>query len=458
MLDPRIFRAYDIRGIVDQNLSPQVVHSIGRSFAAEALAGGQNRVLTGRDGRTSGPTLHEALNQGLVESGIQVMDIGLVPTPVLYFAALTDGAKAGVMVTGSHNPAEYNGLKMVLDGKSLKETDILNLHERIERRDFIDGQGALVKQDFTASYLRRVVEDIRLQKPLKAVVDCGNGAAGEVAPKLLRMLGCELVELFCDIDGAFPNHHPDPAQPENLQDLVEKVRAVGADCGLAFDGDGDRIGVVTNAGGVISSDQLLMLFAQQIIRRNPGTEVVFDVKCSRALGELVRRAGGRACMWRTGHSHIKARMRESGALLAGEFSGHICFADRWYGFDDAIYAAARFLELLSASDQSAEQLFQALPLGLSTPEIKVATTEDRKFKIMDALAQKGDFGTGRRTLIDGLRVDYNDGWGLVRASNTSPALTLRFEADGAAALGRIQGVFRRQLGLIDPNLNFNPAA
>ena len=458
MLDPRIFRAYDIRGIVDQNLSPQVVHSIGRSFAAEALASGQNRVLTGRDGRTSGPTLHEALNQGLVESGIQVVDIGLVPTPVLYFAALSDGAKAGVMVTGSHNPAEYNGLKMVLDGKSLKETDILNLHERIERRDFIDGQGTLVKQDFTASYLRSVVEDIRLQKPLKAVVDCGNGAAGEVAPKLLRMLGCELVELFCDIDGAFPNHHPDPAQPENLQDLVEKVRAVGADCGLAFDGDGDRIGVVTNAGGVISSDQLLMLFAQQIISRNPGTEVVFDVKCSRALGDLVRRAGGRACMWRTGHSHIKARMRESGALLAGEFSGHICFADRWYGFDDAIYAAARFLELLSASDQSAEQLFQALPLGLSTPEIKVATTEDRKFKIMDALAQKGDFGTGRRTLIDGLRVDYNDGWGLVRASNTSPALTLRFEADGAAALGRIQGVFRRQLGLIDPNLNFNPAA
>lgn len=458
MLDPRIFRAYDIRGIVDQNLSPQVVHSIGRSFAAEALAGGQDRVLTGRDGRTSGPALHEALNQGLVESGVQVMDIGLVPTPVLYFAALSDGAKAGVMVTGSHNPAEYNGLKMVLDGKSLKETDILNLHERIERRDFISGQGAVVKQDFTASYLRSVVEDIHLHKPLKAVVDCGNGAAGEVAPKLLRMLGCELVELFCDIDGAFPNHHPDPAQPENLQDLVEKVRAIGADCGLAFDGDGDRIGVVTNAGGVISSDQLLMLFAQQIISRNPGTEVVFDVKCSRALGEMVRRAGGRACMWRTGHSHIKARMRESGALLAGEFSGHICFADRWYGFDDAIYAAARFLELLSASDQSAEQLFQALPLGLSTPEIKVATTEDRKFKIMDALAQKGDFGTGRRTLIDGLRVDYNDGWGLVRASNTSPALTLRFEADGAAALGRIQGVFRRQLGLIDPNLNFNPAA
>ena len=458
VLDPGIFRAYDIRGIVDQNLSPQVVYSIGRSFAAEAQAVGHERVVTGRDGRTSGPTLHEALNRGLVESGVQAIDIGLVPTPVLYFAAVARHATAGVMVTGSHNPAEYNGLKMVLDGMSLKETDILNLHGRIERGDFIDGQGTIVKEDANASYLDRIVKDIRLQRPLKAVVDCGNGAAGRTAPEVLRKLGCEVVELFCDIDGAFPNHHPDPAQPENLQDLVEKTRAVGADCGLAFDGDGDRIGLVTNTGGVVSSDQLLMLFAQQIISRNPGTEVVFDVKCSRALGDLIRQAGGRACMWRTGHSYIKARMRESGALLAGEFSGHICFADRWYGFDDAIYAAARFLELLSAADQSAEQLFEALPLGLSTPEIKVATTEDRKFKIMDALAERGDFGTGRRTLIDGLRVDYQDGWGLIRASNTSPALTLRFEADGAAALDRIQGIFRRQLGLIDPNLNFLPAA
>ena len=458
MLDPRIFRAYDIRGVVDQNLNPQVVHSIGRSFAAEALAIGQDRVLTGRDGRISGPALHEALNRGLAESGIQVIDIGLVPTPVLYFAALARGATAGVMVTGSHNPAEYNGLKMVLDGKSLKEADILNLHKRIERHDFIDGQGTIVKEDAIASYLDQVVKDIGLQRPLKVVVDCGNGAAGEVAPKVFRMLGCEVVELFCDIDGTFPNHHPDPANPQNLQDLAEKIRATGADCGLAFDGDGDRIGLVTDAGGVISSDQLLMLFAQQVIGLNPGTEVIFDVKCSRALGDLIQEAGGRACMWRTGHSHIKARMRESGALLAGEFSGHICFADRWYGFDDAIYAAARFLELLSAADQSAETLFQALPLGLSTPEIKVETTEDRKFKIMEALANKGDFGTGRRTAIDGLRVDYKDGWGLVRASNTSPALTLRFEADGAAALDRIQGVFRTQLGLIDPNLSFNPAA
>ena len=457
MLDPRIFRAYDIRGIVDQNLGPEAVRQIGRGFAAEALAGGQDRVLTGRDGRNSGPALQAALNQGLVESGVHVIDIGLVPTPILYFAALTGEAGAGVMVTGSHNPAEYNGLKMVLDGKSLKEADILNLHKRIERQDFIDGQGAVVKQDFIASYLHDIAKDVHLQKPLKAVVDCGNGAAGEVAPKLLRMLGCEVVELFCDIDGAFPNHHPDPAEPKNLQALVRRVQETGADCGLAFDGDADRLGVVTNAGDIIAPDRLLMCFAQDVIGRNPGAKVVFDVKCCRALGKLIAEAGGRPCMWRTGHSHIKAKLREAGALLAGEFSGHICFADRWLGFDDGIYAAARFLELLSTGGQSAETLFKAMPAGLSTPEIKIETTEERKFKIIKSLAQKGDFGPGRRTEIDGLRVDYEDGWGLIRASNTSPALTLRFEGDGAAALDRIQGIFRAQLSLVDANLNFGSA-
>lgn len=457
MLDPSIFRAYDIRGIVDQNLGPEVVHHIGRSFAAEALAGGQDRVLTGWDGRNSGPALHEALNQGLAESGVQVIDIGLVPTPILYFAALTSGAGAGIMVTGSHNPAEYNGLKMVLDGKSLTEAEILNLHKRIERQNFIDGQGTVVKQDFIASYLHGIAKDIHLQKPLKAVVDCGNGAAGEVAPKLLRMLGCEVVELFCDIDGAFPNHHPDPTEPKNLQALVRLVQETGADCGLAFDGDADRLGVVTNAGDIIVPDRLLMCFAQDVINQNPGAKVVFDVKCCRALGKLIAEAGGRPCMWRTGHSHIKAKLREAGALLAGEFSGHVCFADRWLGFDDGIYTAARFLELLGAGGQSAEALFKAMPVGLSTPEIKIETTEDRKFKIIKSLVQKGDFAPGRRTEIDGLRVDYDDGWGLIRASNTSPALTLRFEGDGAAALDRIQGIFRTQLSLIDANLNFGPA-
>ena len=457
MLDSRIFRAYDIRGIVEQNLSPEVVHHIGRSFAAQALASGQDRVLTGRDGRCSSPALHEALNQGLMESGVHVIDIGLVPTPILYFAALTSGATTGVMVTGSHNPVEYNGLKMVLNGKSLKEADILNLHERIERQDFIDGQGAVVKQDFIASYLHSIAEDIHLQKPLKAVVDCGNAAAGEVAPKLLRMLGCEVVELFCDIDGTFPNHHPDPAEPKNLQALVRQVQETGADCGLAFDGDADRLVVVTNAGDIIAPDRLLMCFAQDVIGQNPGAKVVFDVKCCRALGKLIAEAGGQPCMWRTGHSHIKAKLREVGALLAGEFSGHICFADRWLGFDDGIYAAARFLELLSAGGQSAEALFMAIPVGLATPEIKIETTEDHKFKVIESLVQKGDFGPGRRTEIDGLRVDYEDGWGLIRASNTSPSLTLRFEGDGATALDRIQGIFRAQLRLIDPNLNFCPA-
>ena len=457
MLDPKIFRAYDIRGVVGESLSASVVRDIGRAFAAAALAEGQRRILTGRDGRTSGPVLHEALNQGLVESGAAVIDIGLAPTPVLYFATQGPAAHTGVMVTGSHNPANHNGLKMVLDGKALTEGAIQDLRQRIQGGDFVVGRGTVVRQEQIRPYIAAVLADVRLHRPLKVVVDCGNAVAGVVAPELLRQLGCEVVDLYTEVDGAFPNHHPDPAEPENLQDLAQKVRATGAACGLAFDGDADRLGLVSDAGDLIWPDRLLMLFAQDILRRHPGAGVVFDVKCSAALAKTVRKAGGCACLWRTGHSHIKARLRETGALLAGEFSGHICFADRWYGFDDALYAAARFVELLSAGDATADSLFQALPTGLATPEIKIEASDADKFRFIEDLAERGDFGIGRRTAIDGLRVDYDDGWGLVRASNTSPALTLRFEADEPSALERIQRIFQTQLSLIDASLRFDPA-
>ncbi len=453
-LDPEIFRAYDIRGQVDRNLSAATVRQLGRALAAEALALGHRHVTTGRDGRTSGPSLHQALNQGLTDGGVHVVDIGLVPTPVLYFAVQGSGEGAGIMVTGSHNPADYNGLKMVLNGRALTAAAIQGLRHRVERSDFTSGQGQISQQDFTERYIEEVVADAGLNRPLKVVADCGNGAAGAVVPALLRQLGCELVELFCEVDGSFPNHHPDPAEPKNLKDLIQAVQCTGADCGLAFDGDGDRLGFVTNSGDIIYPDRLLMLFAEHILRESPGAEIVFDVKCSRFLSELVRQAGGRPCMWRTGHSHIKAKLRETGAPLGGEFSGHICFADRWYGFDDALYAAARVLELLSIDERSAEQIFQALPTGLSTPEIKVEADEGRKFQIIEELANQGDFGDGERTDIDGLRVDYPDGWGLIRASNTSPMLTLRFEADQPSTLERIQRIFQTQLNRISPNLSF----
>ena len=454
LLDPGIFRAYDIRGIVDENLDASVVRRIGRAFCAEALALGQHRVVTGRDGRHSGPALHRALNEGLAEGGMAVIDIGMAPTPVLYFATHAAGTGAGVMVTGSHNPANYNGLKMVLDGKPLAEDAIQRLRARIEADDLTHGQGGIAERDFTDAYQQAVLADAHVQGSPQVVVDCGNGVAGAVAPKLLRRLGCQVDELYCEVDGDFPNHHPDPVEPQNLADLIERVRAIGAACGLAFDGDGDRLGVVTQSGSIIWPDRLLMLFAQDVIAHHPGAEIIFDVKCSRHLSALIERLGGRACMWRTGHSHIKTRLRETGAPLAGEFSGHICFADRWYGFDDALYAAARFLELLSAGGNDADALFRNFPEGFSTPEIKIEAREETKFKIIEALARRADFGPGKRTNIDGVRVDYENGWGLIRASNTSPMLTLRFEADEASALDRIQGIFQAQLTAIDPSLSF----
>lgn len=455
-LDPAIFRAYDIRGIAGENLSEDVVQRIGAAFAAQSLAAECPRVAVGGDGRRSTPSLAAALTDGLVHGGVDVIDIGTVPTPLLYYATFEAGTGAGIMVTGSHNPPEYNGLKMVLGGSTLAGEAIERLRLKLcERPSSPSRNGRRGRADMLPSYLERVLADVTLARPLRVVVDCGNGVAGLVAPELLSALGCKVTTLYGEVDASFPNHHPDPAEPKNLQDLIQAVAANQADVGLAFDGDGDRLGVVTNAGEIVWPDTLLMLFARAVAAEHPGAGIVHDVKCSRHVARVAEAAGAEAILSPTGHSHIKARIRETGALVGGEFSGHICFADRWYGFDDAIYAAARTLELLARSEASAQALFGALPRGVSTPEIKIATTDERKFEIVEALAQ-ASFGDGEITAIDGIRVDQEDGFGLVRASNTGPVLSLRFEADNAAALERIQQTFQRELLAVDPALRFLP--
>jgi phosphomannomutase / phosphoglucomutase len=453
-LEPEIFRAYDIRGITTDNLSEAVVYWIGRAFAAEARERDQSRVAVGRDGRHSSAPLRDALIRGLTEGGADVLDVGQVPTPVLYFATHALNTGTGIMITGSHNPPEYNGLKMMIGGETLAEAGIQAIRARIEENRLTEGAGALEQVDVSARYLAEIIEDVVVAQPLKVVVDCGNGVAGRLAPELLAQLGCDVVPLYCDVDGDFPNHHPDPAEPDNLADLITVVAAEGADLGVAFDGDGDRLGVVSGSGRIIWPDRLLMLFAQDIVGRNPGADIIYDVKCSRHLNALIGDLGGRPIMWKTGHSHMKAKLKETKALLAGEFSGHICFGERWYGFDDALYAAARLLEIVGGADESVDDLFGRFPITFSTPEIKVPTSEQAKFAIIDRLARAGDFGAGTITTIDGLRVDFVDGWGLIRASNTSPVLTLRFEADDEAALDRIQALFQQQLSAIDQQLRF----
>ena len=454
-LSPEIFRAYDIRGITTKNLTDDVVYWIGRAFATEAQANDRDRVAVGRDGRHSSAGLRDALVRGLTEGGCDVIDIGEVPTPLLYFATHALDTGTGVMITGSHNPPDYNGLKMMIAGETLAEGRIQELKNRILENRLDEGNGDVEEMDLADHYLDRVQESVAVAQPCKVVVDCGNGVAGHLAPRLIEELGCEVVPLYCNVDGDFPNHHPDPAEPENLQDLIDVVRDEGADIGLAFDGDGDRLGVVTPAGEIIYPDKLLMLFAQDIVGRNPGADVIYDVKCSRHLNNLISELGGRPIMWRTGHSHMKAKLKETEALLAGEFSGHICFAERWYGFDDALYSAARLLEIVGAQDQNVDELFSQFPTTHSTPEIKITTTETQKFEIIEQLAIGADFGDGTVTDIDGVRVDFSDGWGLVRASNTSPVLSLRFEADDPEALERIKGIFARRLAAIDSALTFN---
>ena len=453
-LDPGIFRAYDIRGITRSNLTEDVCYWIGRAFAAEARSQNQQAAAIGRDGRLSSPGIALALGQGLVDGGMSVTDIGQVPTPVLYYATHALKTGTGIMITGSHNPPEYNGLKMMIGGTTLAEDLIQVLYRRLQDSTLSTGKGALGYADLGADYVEAALNTTKLDRPLKVAVDCGNGVAGELGPKLISALGCEVIPLFCEIDGTFPNHHPDPAEPENLQDLIAAVQKQSADVGLAFDGDGDRLGVVTPKGEIIWPDKMMMLFAQDIIARNPQTPVIFDVKCSTHLERVITEAGGNPIMWKTGHSHIKAKIKQTQAALAGEFSGHICFGERWYGFDDALYTAARLLELLSQTELDVDAVFAQYPTTYSTPEIKIHTTETRKFEVMDELASSGDFADGRMTTIDGIRVDFDDRWGLIRPSNTSPVLSLRFEADSAAALERVQDEFQTQLSNVDATLTF----
>ena len=453
-IHPDIFRAYDIRGIVDQSLGDETVYLIGRAFAAEACGQGQTRVAVGGDGRHSTPRLRDALTRGLTEGGCDVTDVGCVPTPLLYYATHVLETGTGVMITGSHNPAEYNGLKMMIGGRTLAENAIQALRTRIERHDFSTGAGAVDDRDLVEHYVTRVTGDVPLHRPLKVAIDCGNGVAGAVAPALYERMGCEVVGLYTEVDGDFPNHHPDPAEPENLADLVELVQRTGADIGLAFDGDADRLGVVTNTGTIVWPDRLMMLLAKDVLRRNPGARVVYDVKCTQRLRDVIASCGGEPIMSRTGHSHIKAKIRETGALLGGEFSGHLCFAEGWYGFDDALYGGARLLGIASGAETTVDGLFREFPATCVTPEIKLPTSEAAKFEIVKRLAATADFGDGEVTAIDGIRVDYPEGFGLVRASNTSPVLSLRFEADTPEALARIRARFQAELAAVDAALRF----
>jgi len=442
---PSIFRTYDIRGVVDETLTEEVVYEIGRAIGSEARDRDQQQVAVARDGRLSGPRFIAALTRGLCATGCDVIDIGCTATPVLYFATFHLGTGAGVVVTGSHNPPNYNGLKIVLGGEALAGEAIQSLRRRIETGNMHDGRGTLKAVDVMADYITRITGDVELQRPLKVVVDCGNGAAGVVAPRLLRQLGCDVIELYCDIDGHFPNHHPDPSQPENLHALREAVREHRADVGLAFDGDGDRLGVIDSAGHVIWPDRVMMLYAMDLLTRNPGARIMFDVKCTSNLARVIQEHGGEPVMAQTGHSLIKAKMKETGALLAGEMSGHIFFKERWYGFDDACYAAARLLEFLAKSPRSSSELFASVPEAVSTPELHIQLDEGEHYKFMEQVLARARFDGAEITTIDGLRADFEDGWGLIRASNTTPWLILRFEGNTQQALQRIQDAFRALL-------------
>ena len=440
-----IFKAYDIRGIVGGTLSVEGVRLIGRAIGSEARDQGQTVIAVGRDGRLSGPELAGALMEGICSAGIDVYELGMVATPMTYFAAHHLRCGCAVSVTGSHNPPDYNGLKMVIAGTTLSGAAIQGLRARIEAGRFTQGSGTQRKVDITGDYLDRIAADVRLARPMKIAIDCGNGVAGATAATLYRRLGCEVTQLYCEVDGLFPNHHPDPSQPKNLADLIAAVRSGDPELGLAFDGDGDRLGVVTKNGAIIYPDRQLMLFAKDVLSRCPGAEIVYDVKCTRNLAPWIRRHGGVPGMWKTGHSLIKARMKERGAPLAGEMSGHMFFGERWYGFDDAQYAGARLLEILSR-EQDPSAALEALPDSLSTPELNWKLAEGEPHRLIAELQRSAQFpGATEIIRLDGMRVEYKDGFGLARASNTTPVIVLRFEADDAWVLRRIQADFRRVL-------------
>jgi phosphomannomutase/phosphoglucomutase len=438
-----IFKAYDIRGIVGKTFTAEIVEAIGHAIGSEAVARKQHTIVIGRDGRLSGPDLSQALARGIQKSGINVIDVGMVATPMTYFAAYELKTNSAVMVTGSHNPPDYNGLKMVLGGETLAGEIIQGLRARLENNDLSHGAGSYRQQDISSAYIERIVSDVKLSRPMKIAIDAGNGVAGAYAPTLFKKMGCEVTELFCEVDGNFPNHHPDPSQPKNLQDLIAKLKTSDAEIGLAFDGDGDRLGIVTKDGQVIFPDRQLMLFAADVLSRNPGAEIIFDVKSTRKLFGWIRERGGKPTLWKTGHSFIKAKMKETGALLAGEMSGHIFFKERWYGFDDGLYAGARMLEYLSKQSDISATL-HGLPDTVNTPELNITMPEGEHYTLMNKLQQTAKFtGADEVITLDGLRVEYPDGFGLARPSNTTPVIVLRFEAVTAEALQRIQEDFRR---------------
>ncbi|WP_457442380.1 phosphomannomutase/phosphoglucomutase [Roseateles sp. P5_E4] len=455
-----IFKAYDIRGVVGQTLNEELAEHLGRAFGTEAKALGEKAVAVGRDGRLSGPGLVAALVRGLRSTGLDVVDIGAVTTPMLYYVAATRGAhgcSSGIMVTGSHNPKDYNGFKMVLKGAAVYGEQIQGLRQRIEAEDYAKGKGRVGKIDIVPEYTHRVVNDCKLARPMKIVVDSGNGIPGASAPAILRALGCEVIDIFSKVDGDFPNHHPDPSRPENLEDLKRVVHATGAELGLAFDGDGDRLGIVTKDGEMIMPDRQIMLIAADILKRQKGAEIIFDVKCTQRLAPWIKKHGGKPLMWMTGHSLAKAKLKETGAPLAGELSGHIFFAERWYGFDDAMYTAGRMLEILSrAKDPSA--VLQALPNSFNTPEINVPCAEGEHHEVVKTLKAQttlADFpGANELITIDGLRIEYADGFGLIRPSNTTPVLVLRFEGHTPEALERIQHDVLEQLKRVKPDATF----
>jgi phosphomannomutase / phosphoglucomutase len=445
-----LFKAYDIRGIVGKTLTPAAAELIGRAIGSQARAVAQTQVVIGRDGRLSGPDLSQALSRGLQSSGVDVIDIGRVATPMLYFATHELNTGSGVMVTGSHNPPDYNGLKMMIAGETLAGDAIEQLRQRIEGGVFASGNGAYSQMDIRESYLQRILGDVKLARSMRIVVDCGNGIPGAFAPELYRRMGCTVRELFCEVDGRFPNHHPDPSQPENLQDLIRVLASGEEELGLAFDGDGDRLGVVTKAGKIIYPDRQLMLFAADVLSRNPGAEIIFDVKCTRNLFSWIRNHAGVPTLWKTGHSLIKGKMKETGALLAGEMSGHVFFRERWYGFDDGLYAGARLLEILSRQPDIGAA-FARLPDSVNTPELQIRLKEGENYALMAQMQKSATFQGAREIIrIDGLRVEYPDGFGLARSSNTTPVIVLRFEGDNPEALRRIQEDFRRVLSAAAP--------
>ena len=438
-----IFKAYDIRGIVEKELTPEVVKLIGLAIGSESIAQGERGIVVGRDGRLTGPILSESLISGLIESGCHVVDIGMVPTPLVYFATYTKGASSGVMVTGSHNPPEYNGFKIMIAGETLAADKIQNLYSRIINQEFSSGSGSSTSINIDQDYMDTIKSDIVLERELKIVVDCGNGVAGNIAPKLFESLGAKVTKLFCLVDGRFPNHHPDPSNPENLKDLIQEVIVTDADLGLAFDGDGDRLGLVDNNGNVIWADRQMILYSRDVLSRKPGAIIIFDVKCSSLLPEDISEHGGEPIMSRTGHSFIKNKLKETNAELGGEMSGHIYFKDRWYGFDDALYTAARLLEIISKTDSTCAEIFTELPDSVSTPEIHIHFDEQgQQYDAMEALSNGIDFPGSEINTLDGVRVDYENCWGLVRASNTSPCLVLRFEGRDKEALNSIKSQFK----------------